>query len=622
MEAGCGRAAEAASAVGLSKMDRLGLYDMYLTGHVAPHRVALLAQRSECAIAPYDPVFAASCGRFYENCKREELVSALDDEKIRSVMQEYRDEITAGTFVPAIGDWDVSRVQDMTGLFKDWSDFNQPIGKWNTSAVYTMREMFSGAARFNQPLDMWDTSLVEDMAGMFMNATAFNQRVRFNTSNVRNMSGMFWNASSLNQEMKFYTMSVLTVADMFRGATSQRKKIELTDLCMCKDMARMLRDTEGARVKTWRAQTKVLNALDREDWTEWLDRFSVSPGHIGCFTMNFGKLPFGGDDSSVYKHRKKMWDHLPTELKLRTLMQAGCEKAAYAVQYEGKAERNELYSTYLTDEIEPTRLFPRGECNLDQDPHFTSGCNRFYQNCAASRGQSVGDRRVASLSNESIRAVMSEHKDAIIEGRFYPPIGEWSVQGVTDMTELFRGWDKFNQPLAGWDTRNVESMKNMFMYAKAFNQPLPWNTSRVKNMSGMFHVAQAFNQPLTFDTLDVRDMSWMFAEAKNFNSEVDFSSTVNVTDMSSMFSGAASFNKPISLDTHSLEKTESMFYDMISLECYVTFTSLRVLVKVDNMFERCNEGARLVSIKSDVESIDRLSRARGFMDFKSRLVPV
>jgi len=34
--------------------------------------------------------------------------------------------------------WDVSRVKDLTGLFKNAQSFNQPLNEWETSMVTNM----------------------------------------------------------------------------------------------------------------------------------------------------------------------------------------------------------------------------------------------------------------------------------------------------------------------------------------------------------------------------------------------------------------------------------------------------------------------------------------------------
>ena len=55
----------------------------------------------------------------------------------------------------SIGDWDVSGVTKMGGIFSHASAFNQDLSKWDVSAVTDMRSMFSYASAFNQDLSKW-----------------------------------------------------------------------------------------------------------------------------------------------------------------------------------------------------------------------------------------------------------------------------------------------------------------------------------------------------------------------------------------------------------------------------------------------------------------------------------
>ena len=98
-----------------------------------------------------------------------------------------------------INNWDVSRVTDMSAMFKNATSFNQPLNNWNVSKVTDMEGMFAGASSFNQPLNNWNVSNVTNMGWMFSHATSFNQPL--NNWNVvgRRMWHVFDGASSFDQ---------------------------------------------------------------------------------------------------------------------------------------------------------------------------------------------------------------------------------------------------------------------------------------------------------------------------------------------------------------------------------------------------------------------------------------
>lgn len=111
-----------------------------------------------------------------------------------------------------ISKWDVSNVKDMSYMFLDNFEFNQPLNDWDVSHVTNMYCMFSDAESFNQPLDQWDVSNVTEMENMFCGAKNFNQPLdKWNVSNVKNMSRMFA-YSSFNQPLDKWNIS--NVKDM------------------------------------------------------------------------------------------------------------------------------------------------------------------------------------------------------------------------------------------------------------------------------------------------------------------------------------------------------------------------------------------------------------------------
>ena len=92
-----------------------------------------------------------------------------------------------------IGEWDVSRVADMSRMFSHATFFHgHDISKWDVSNARDMSEMFSWAKSFNSDLSKWDVSSVTDMPGMFRVARSFNADIsKWDVSSVGNMDYMF-----------------------------------------------------------------------------------------------------------------------------------------------------------------------------------------------------------------------------------------------------------------------------------------------------------------------------------------------------------------------------------------------------------------------------------------------
>ncbi|XRB06257.1 EF-hand domain-containing protein [Pycnococcus provasolii] len=130
----------------------------------------------------------------------------------------------ADAFNQPIGNWDVSKVTNMKAMFSGAHAFKQDINNWDTSNVKTMERMFSDNYNFNQPIGNWKTSNVEKMQFMFTRAKAFNQDIsNWDTSNVRDMENMFEEAGSFNQDISKWDLSkVENTNNMFHRATSSK----------------------------------------------------------------------------------------------------------------------------------------------------------------------------------------------------------------------------------------------------------------------------------------------------------------------------------------------------------------------------------------------------------------
>ena len=122
-----------------------------------------------------------------------------------------------------IDTWDVSRITDMSGLFKRMNHFNECINNWQTEQVTNMSEMFMNCNKFNNggnPLTI-NTDNCENMSGMFICCIKFDNGgnpLVLNTGNCENMSMMFCSCYLLNVHIIFSNTSrVLDMTNMFFG---------------------------------------------------------------------------------------------------------------------------------------------------------------------------------------------------------------------------------------------------------------------------------------------------------------------------------------------------------------------------------------------------------------------
>ena len=98
--------------------------------------------------------------------------------------------------------WDVSCVTDMTELFcstslcdhytSEASSFNADLGDWDVSKVTAMAGMFNGATAFNGDLSDWDVAKVTTMQVMFLDATKFRRTLGWCVDENVVLTGAFY----------------------------------------------------------------------------------------------------------------------------------------------------------------------------------------------------------------------------------------------------------------------------------------------------------------------------------------------------------------------------------------------------------------------------------------------
>ena len=458
--------------------------------------------------------------------------------------------VNAGSFNQTIGDWDVSSVTDMTRMFHNADSFNQPLDSWDVSSVTDMTRMFHNAGSFNQPLDSWDVSSVTDMASMFVNAGSFNQTIGdWDVSSVIDMSLMFAGASSFNQPLDIWDVSsVIDMAGMLDYTVSFDQNlgswyITLNDLTISNDERTVGNITAQNHIlanhnPTYNVTGTYADLFEVADDTT----LRLKPGQsvAPCTTYQVDVTAAGpgllGDGSH---HR---------------VMQV---TAAGPIDPILGAPDHAFVTTWTTNAPDQTIRFPVsgsditidwGDCNTASA--VSGPQTHTYAEPGTYTVIVTGGLERFHLNNGLGRVSLSSIDQwgnsswTSMEAAFYgapnmvyKATDVPDLSRVTDMSRMFTGADAFNGNISSWDVSSVTSMYQMFSGADAFNQPLDsWDVSSVTSMYQMFAHTDAFNQPLD---------SW------------DISS---VTDIFGMFSGADAFNQPLdSWDVSSVTDMAGMF---------------------------------------------------------------
>ena len=390
----------------------------------------------------------------------------------------------------AIGEWDVSRVTDMSRMFAYANIFNGDISTWDVSSVRDMSGMFVSAALFNCDIRQWHVSSVTDMSSMFWGDLAFTGDLsKWDVSGVENMHRMFFISGFASDISKWDASSVKSMYGMFWGAKAFNGDLSKWDVSSAKTMDGMFNGAES---------------FDQEICGKtWVDSTASK------------KLMFTGSYGSI---SETSCTPAPTPAPTLAITQA---KRSFL----SEQSTSSVFSPRSRDELksavdEYLEISPQGDGD-----HGEYG--------------PIGEwdvSRVTDMSYMFFRAKL-----------FNGDISKWDVSSVTDMEAMFYNAAAFNGDLSSWDVSNVKKMFGMFNSAAAFNGDLSdWDVSSVEVMFAMFSNTAAFNSDLSqWEVSNVKDMGRMFFKAAAFNGDISEWDVSNVNDMKHMFFKASSYNKEL-----------------------------------------------------------------------------
>jgi surface protein len=302
----------------------------------------------------------------------------------------------ATSFNQDISDWDVSNVKNMSSMFYKCSVFNQPIGNWGDKVanVTSMKDMFSHAHAFDQPLDSWDVGNVEDMRLLFNDAQRFNQDLNnWDVGNVKDMSYMFNKATSFNGNISAWVVDrVENMSRMFKECEFFDQPINNWVVSSVTDMSYMF------------AKASIFN----QSIGEWAEKV----GSVADMSYMF-------NDARRFNQPLDSWD-------------------------VGNVEN-------MSFMFKNARRFnqPIGRWNVTR----VSDMREMFADAIQFN---------ADLSGWDVRGVTNMQGMFSDAEAFNTDVSTWDVSSVTNMAGMFSSARSFNQDLGSWDIRAVTDMAGMF----------------------------------------------------------------------------------------------------------------------------------------------------------------
>ena len=512
-------------------------------------------------------------------------------------------------FNGAIGNWDVSNIEDMTYLFID-TPFNSDISAWNTSNLRILLQTFQDCP-FNQDISTktinsglpneyvaWDVSNVTNLGSCFLRNTAFNQPIgNWDVSNVLDFNATFRSATAFNQDIGNWDVSNGNDFRSFMLGKSAAnydaqylsniyEKWSLQTLSPNESISfgSIKYNTSGAIGKN-RLTNAPNNWVISDGGQEAPFEFTVKTDNAGVSTSTEFRMPLTtstnlgftvnwGDGSpleTITDHTLAIHDY--GVAGTYTISVTG---ALLGWQFNNGGDKLKMLNVAQWAGLNISVSNGFHSCtNLtatatDAPLITTNSFRSYFQSCTNFNG-AIGNWNVSSVTNFDLLFFGAS--------KFNQPIGDWILSSnPSTMFATFLGASLFNQNIGNWDVSNVTSMFRMFQNATAFNNGgladiNNWTIRSLgTSMGEMFSGASAFNQNIgAWNISNVTDFSWMFSNATAFNNggsdDIDnwtFSTTSNI-NMSGMFGGtnttlSCKFNRYIgSWNTERVTNMSSMF---------------------------------------------------------------
>ena len=425
-----GTAITAAQAQGLTRVENWG----FGLGLTSLQGALFRTSANLVFVSPQLPPTVTNLMEFMRNSTSNVDLSTLNTSNITNMQQMFDADVTAtaAIFNRNIGGWDVSKVTNMSYMFRNHRTFNNggsaDIGNWNTSSVTDMNSMFNQATAFNQNIGAWNVSKVTNFANFaggnsvtmtfnnggsptinnwdtssatimyamfgFANSSyAFNQPVNnWNVSKVTNMGNMFGGSNvtaAFNQDLSSWnTSSVTDMGNMFGGCTAFNRNIGSWDVSKVTNMANMFLDCPAFN--------------------------------------NGGSASIGNWNTALVTNMSNM----------------------FSCANRGTPAFNQPIGTWNTSSV----------TNMSSMFAPTNANSIF--------NQPIGNWDVSKVTNMSYMFGVLGGGNNV----FNQDISGWNTSSVTNTSLMFNQNGSFNQPIGSWNLSANINFDNMFLNTSAFNQ--------------------------------------------------------------------------------------------------------------------------------------------------------
>jgi surface protein len=474
----------------------------------------------------------------------------------------------------------------MLGMFEVCTNLNSSITFTDTSSVNTMQSIFGNCTNFNQPVN-FNTSSVNNMLAMFQNCTNFNQPVNFNTSNVNTMLAMFQGCTNFNQPVNFDTSSVTSMERMFYLCSSFNQIINFSTSSLT-NTYRMMRNCVAFNSSFTLSDTSAVTTMQEMFFNAINFNEDISSFNISSLTNATSMLQSSAFDVTNYDLLLPAWDAYGTS---GVTFHAGTAQYNCPIPSEAKANMLSRGWTITDGGIIPCSEF---KMTIDTTQAGSSSntfvlqlqdeLTTFIVNWGDGNSDTITAWNQAELTHVySVGGTYQISLDGFFGGFLYQTgdklkissIDQWGTNAFSKMNYAFNGCA--NMVLNATDEPDLlgcTNLDNMFSGCTSLNTEINWSsTSNVTNFLSFLQGCTAFNSNVTLNTDSALNFQQMFFGNTIFNSNVTFSDTSNVGSFLQMFMSCPVFNKPLTFDCSSLTTTYRMFLFCTNFNSALNFTN-------------------------------------------------